>query len=134
MVSPLLDVIYDGLNKFLFRLLPHWTQGQKDERIFMWDPIVMLAAKVTGLLDPHVWHKPSHQFDYVFVYSTFSSKMLSDSNYPMEIVKEVGVPLLDQVIKDQENKSARENIFSELGMSCDDPFLLFNDEPSAEHH
>ena len=60
--------------------------------------------------------------------------MLSDSNYPMEIVKEVGVPLLDQVIKDQENKSARENIFSELGMSCDDPFLLFNVEPSAEHH
>jgi hypothetical protein len=99
----------------------------------MWDPTLMLASRVTGLLAPNPWQKPSAIFDRVYVYSDFSARMLADSGYERSKVVVTGIPLLDRVHNTDDPAASRAAIHAALGLAEAEDFILFNVEPAAEH-
>jgi hypothetical protein len=111
-----------------------WTQWRGNDGIFMWDPTRMLASRAVGLIEDDVWQKPSPRVDAVFVFSNFSRELLEDSGYPMEKVVVAGMPLLDAVFRNSRDHERRATMFSDLALRDGSEFLLFNVEPSAEHH
>jgi hypothetical protein len=129
-----LAVDYDALNRVVAWFFPHWTLRRGRQSIFMWDPVRMLAAWSAGLLERNVWQKPSIEMNAVFVFSEFSRQLLVDSAYPMNRVFVVGVPLLDAVIQKASDPSDRAVLYAHLGLRTGDDFVLYNVEPSAEHH
>ncbi len=134
MLSPRLRGDFDWINRICSIFFRQWIQKRGSQTIFMWDPMLMLGVRLAGLLERDVWHKPSVRFDRVFIYSEYSKQLLLESGYPKKNLEVVGVPLLDGVFKNSGNSEWRFNIFSELGMDLDQPFILLNVEPSAEHH
>lgn len=122
------------LNELLAVLFPGWTREQAGNRIFMFQPEKMLTAWLTGLLEKNPWQKPSEQFDIVFVESESSRQMLAESNYDTSKVVISGKPLLDTVFDNLNNQEYTAELYDYLGLSVDEPFILFNVEPSAEHH
>ena len=134
MLSVNLRADFDGLNRLMARCFSQWTQTRGGTTIFAWDPVVMLAGLLTGLLERDVWHKPSTKFDAVFVFNRFSYDLLARNNYPMEKVHIVGIPLLDAGTARARDPEACRRLYDDLGLGENEPFLLFNVEPSAEHH
>lgn len=125
---------FNRLNKWLAKFFPEWTQSRDGTTIFMWDPVTMLAAKLCGLLEKDIWQKPSPRFDSVFVFNQFSKDLLESDGFPMEKVIIVGIPLLDNSISRINDKDASRLLYVGLGLNQNDPFILFNVEPSLEHH
>lgn len=121
------------LNCAIAAFLPHWTRARDGVRIFMWDPVAMLVARLTGLLEPEPWQKPSTAFDVVFVESEFSRDMLVASSYPGNKVVVSGKPRLDDVVRDLGDAGHAAAVYRSCGLADGTPFLLFNVEPSAEH-
>lgn len=134
MLPPILKADFDVLNRCMASLFPQWTQTQEGKTIFMWEPMTMLAARLTGLLERDIWQKPSPDFDAVFVFNRFSRSLLESNGFPMEKVVTVGVPLLDTSVVRSRDPAARRSMLADLGLREDESFLLFNVEPSAEHH
>ena len=134
MLPQTLRTDYDILNRLLAFLRPSWTFDNGTARTFMWDPLHMIAARLNGLLPSDIWQKPSPDFDRVYVFSEFSASLLEHSGFPMDRVETTGIPLLDDVFHGCRDRSVRERIFKELRLQADEPFLLFNVEPSFEHH
>ncbi len=135
MITLPIAVEFDALNRVLAQLFPAWTAQRGDSRIFMFDPVELLVARLTGLLSPNdIWQKPAEGFDRVFVFSKFSADLLRDSAYPMAGVRIAGIPLLDRVVEDARMPDARKRLFDDIGLPEGAPFILFNVEPSAEHH
>ena len=134
MAPPTLWADYDLLNRFAAILFRSWTQERDGRCVFMFDPVQMLAAKTTGLLDADVWQKPNTQLDRVFVFTDFSKGLLAASEYDLSKVDVVGIPLLDQVIERLSDEPYKRSVFQELDLDENADFILFNVEPSAEHH
>jgi hypothetical protein len=134
MLPQVLKVDCDALNGWMSRLFPQWTQTRDGKTIFMWEPMTMLAARLTGLLERDIWQKPSPDFDAVFVFNRFSRGLLESNGFPMDKVVTVGVPLLDAAVARSLDPAARRGMLADIGLREDEPFLLFNVEPAAEHH
>ena len=134
MLPPILKADFDLMNRCMASLFPHGTQMREGRTIFMWEPMTMLAARLTGLLERDIWQKPSPDFDVVFVFNRFSRSLLESNGFPMEKVVTVGVPLLDAAVARSRDPEARRSMLADLGLHEDEPFVLFNVEPSAEHH
>lgn len=121
--------------RLVARLFPQWTRQQDGVRIFMWEPLEMLAARLRGSLDRNPWQKPSERFNAVFVEAEFSKKMLADSGYhDLNKVIVAGKPLLDVVLENAGNAQYEQELFEYLGLQPNEPYILCNVEPSAEHH
>ncbi len=135
MIRSPIAVEFDALNRILARLFPAWTAQRGDRRIFMFDPLELLVARLTRLLPANdIWQKPAEGFDRVFVFSRFSAELLRDSSYPMAGVRVAGIPLLDRVVAEEQMPDARKRLSEDIGLPEGAPFILFNVEPSAEHH
>lgn len=134
MLPAILRTDFDGLNRLMAKLFPQWTQTSEGTTIFMWEPMGMLAAHLTGLMDGDVWQKPSPNFDAVFVFNRFSRNLLAANDFPMGKVSIVGIPLLDAVVARASGLDECRRLHDDLGLGENEPFLLFNVEPSAEHH
>jgi hypothetical protein len=134
MLSGVLSADYDLLNRLLAKSFPHWTTTRGGTTIFMFDPLEMLAGWWTGMMDRDVWQTPSPTFDKVFVFSKYSSDLLAASDFPMDLVAVSGYPLLDDVVARASDTVARSGLRADLGLGPGEAFILFNVEPSAEHH
>jgi hypothetical protein len=134
MQSSIIDVGYDRVNRLLAHIVPSWTRTDDKTSIFMWDPVLILAARLCGLLTGNIWQKPSESFDAVYVYSGFSRKMLVDSGYNERKVVICGIPLLDAPRRLRDDAAHRATMWRRLALPSDDDFILFNVEPSYEHH
>jgi hypothetical protein len=133
MQSSIIDVDYDRLNRLMARLFPRWTRTRDDISIFMWDPLLILAARLCGALTGNVWQKPAESFDVVYVYSEFSYKMLVDSSYDPRKIVITGIPLLDAPRRLHGDGEHRARMWRTLGLPGQHSFILFNVEPSYEH-
>jgi hypothetical protein len=133
MQSSIIDVDYDRLNRLMSRLFPRWTRTRDNTSIFMWDPLLILAARLCGVLTGNVWQKPAESFDVVYVYSDFSYNMLVDSLYDPRKVVISGIPLLDAPRRSYGNGDYRARMWRTLGIPGEHSFILFNVEPSYEH-
>ena len=134
MLPPVLRSDYDLLNRCLAWAFRGWTQTRDGKTIFMWDPVIMLAARLTGLMARDIWQKPSPDFDTVFVFNRFSLNLLESNGFPMDKVVVSGIPLLDASVTRAADPAARQAMLADLGLADGEAFLLFNVEPSAEHH
>jgi len=134
MLPPAIGIRYDVLNRALAWLFPAWTRRRDADGIFMWDPTRMLAAWLSGLLERDTWQKPATGMSAVYVFSEFSRQLLEESGYPMERVVVSGTPLLDAVFRQAHDPTWRRVLFADLELRDDEEFVLFNVEPSAEHH
>lgn len=134
MIDAQIKVDYDLINRILAFFFPRWIAYEGNSAIFPWNPLVMLAAKINGLLEREVWQKPSPDFDLAFVYSDFSRQLLIDSGYPPEKIRVTGIPLLDRTLRSSNDHAVTQEIYADIGLPENSPFLLFNVEPSAEHH
>jgi hypothetical protein len=134
MLPTLLRADFDLINRFLAWALPDWTQTHNGVTIFMWDPLTMLISRLTGLIERDVWQKPSPDFDAVFVFNYFSQNLLKSNGFPMNKVVVSGIPLLDASVARMADPVARLTMLADLNLDDGEPFLLFNVEPSAEHH
>ncbi len=135
MLGPVLRADLDWINAAAARLMPRWTQTRDGRTIFMFDPLCLAVSAASGLgVARDVWQKPDVEFDRVCVFSDFSAGLLRESAFPMDRVRVVGIPLLDRVAAVAADPQARTAMYAELGLPEDAPFLLFNVEPSAEHH
>ena len=133
MQSSIIDVDYDRLNRLMSRLFPGWTRTRDNVSIFMWDPVLILAARLCGMLKGNIWQKPAESFDVVYVYSEFSRKMLADSGYDPRKIVISGIPLLDAPRRLHGDDDHRTRMWRALGLPSDRGFILFNVEPSYEH-
>lgn len=134
MLSGVLSADYDLLNRLLAKWFPRWTATREGRTIFMFDPLEMLAGWWTGMMDRDVWQQPSSRFDKVFVFNKYSGDLLAADGFPMDKVIVAGFPLLDDVANRAANPDARDHLLAALGLGPRDSFVLFNVEPSAEHH
>lgn len=129
-----LNADVDALSRLIGKMFPRWTQTRDGRTIFMWEPMGMLAGRLTGLMDGDVWQKPSPNFDAVFVFNRFSRDLLAANEFPMDKVSIVGIPLLDAAAARASDPEACRRLHADLGLGAGESFLLFNVEPSAEHH
>lgn len=134
MLSPRLRVRANVVNGLLARLFPSWTRSRDGERIFMFDPVTMLAARACGLLAKNPWQAPSDSYDLVFVESPFSERMLVESGYDAGKVVVCGKPLLDAVFAGVSDPVFVDALYEDLGLPQGSAFVLCNVEPSFEHH
>lgn len=133
MVGRSIRLDYDLFNRLVGWARPGWTREQDGVRLFMMDPVQMIAARVVGLHTPDSWQKPTPEFDVVFLESDFARSMLDERSYPMTDLVIVGKPYLDAVFASLEAPDSIEEFVAELGPIVNEPFLLWNVEPSAEH-
>lgn len=137
MLPEILSADYDWLNRLMAKWFPQWTATHGGKTIFMFDPIQMLAGWWTGLMNRDVWQTPSSTFDKVFVFSKYSSDLLAAEaadDSPMDRVVVSGIPLLDAVATRAADPETRSRLQADLELGAGESFLLFNVEPSAEHH
>jgi len=135
MISPLHDAGVDPINRLFAALKPEWVARQGDRTVFMFDPLCLVLARLSGLGVPaDVWQKPGVDFERVCVFSEFSAGLLRESGYPMDGVRIAGIPLLDPVAAAAVQPGSRAALLAELGLPPDARFVLMNVEPSAEHH
>lgn len=121
------------LTRAVARLFPGWSRTQDGVGLFPWNPVSMLAARLTGLLDPNPWQQPSDLYDVCFVESDFSRDMLVGSGYPPEKVVVAGKPLLDEVFAGVGDRGWVERLYRSLRLEPGAPYLLCNVEPGHEH-
>ena len=121
---------HSWLGRLISRIFPSWHVSDGDSIIFMWSPDAMLAAHVAGLLATDVWHTPRLEFDRVYAYNEHSVKILADSGYPSNKVRHFGTPRLDSTIAEASDPDS----WIRLGLPSSNPYLLWNIEPSWEHH
>lgn len=133
MQSSIIDVDYDRLNRLMSHLFPGWTKTRENVSIFMWDPLLILAARLCGVLKGNVWQKPAESFDVVYVYSDFSHKMLAESGYDPRKIVICGIPLLDAPRRLYGDDDHRTTMWRTLDLHSEADFILFNVEPSYEH-
>jgi hypothetical protein len=133
MQSSIIDAGYDGLNRLFSYLVPKWTKTREGASIFMWDPLLILAARLCRVLDANIWQKPAESFDVVYVYSAFSHTMLVESGYDPRKIVICGIPLLDAPRRLLDDKDHRAAMWRSLRLPDGRGFLLFNVEPSYEH-
>jgi hypothetical protein len=133
MAGPSIRSDYDWINKLIARALPRWTRTRDGITIFYWDPLQTLAARLHGLVERNIWQRPSERYDVVFVFSEFSRRMLLDAGYPPGKIVVAGMPLLDAITARFADRDHREALFRSLGLSVDEPFILYNVEPGLEH-
>jgi len=128
-----LDARESVARRLLAGVFPSWTRSQGDMRIFAFDPWLMLASRLTGLLPRNPWRTPSEHYDVSFVESEFSRQMLLESGVdPAEVVV-AGKPLLADVFARLEDPGSLGQIYQDLGLTEGEAFLLCNVEPSFEH-
>lgn len=134
MASQSINVRRGIINRVLGWLFPSWTSVLPDgNRVFYWDPLLMLAATLTGLQMNRLWLKPALDFKRVFVFSDYSRDLLLVDGYPADRIVVSAPPLLDAV-RERVGDPVHENaLFSHIRLPAGTPFVLFNVEPSAEH-
>lgn len=133
MVSRLNFVRNSLLGRIVARIAPSWWREQDGVAMFLWPPLIMVEAWLTGLLDPNPWQHPSDLYDVCFVESEFSRNLLVGSGYAPEKVVVVGKPLLDQVRERAGDAEYVAAMFESLRLQPGEPFVLYNVEPSYEH-
>jgi hypothetical protein len=133
MLSNIIAREYDWLNRAFSKVFPSWTRTHEGHTLFMWDPTLMLASRIMGLLADNPWQKPSEIFDSVYVYSDFSARMLTESSYDPAKIMICGIPLLDSVRNAGDSATIRGGLYSALNLPASEDFILFNVEPAAEH-
>lgn len=129
-----LEAGYDTINKVCAKLFPSWTYSQGDNSIFAFDPVLMLAAKVVRLLPDDPWQNPAIDFDCVFVTHKYSRTLLLESGYCEDKIKFVGHPRLDSALETISNPLFVSTMYEDLGLSENEPFILWNIEPGFEHN
>jgi hypothetical protein len=134
MVSTALAVDHSARNRWIARVFPRWTREQGGRRLFMFPPEHLLLSWLFGLLPPNVWQKPSELLDLVFVEAEASRRMLEESGYDLGKVVVCGKPLADRVFERLSDPDHRAALYRYLRLEPDQPFVLVNVEPSAEHH
>ncbi|MFV1852255.1 MAG: hypothetical protein ACMZ66_16325 [Thalassospira sp.] len=125
---------YDLWNKTLAFLMPSLVRGRKGRSFFIEDPFILLAAIASGTSLEDPWQKPQPGFEKVFVYSSFSAALLDDGTFPMSKVSICGIPLLDSVIENLKDDVKLATVYDHIGVERGEAFILFNVEPSLEHH
>lgn len=133
MQTAIIDADYDWLSLIMARFFPQWTATQAGKTIFMWDPMLMLAAGISGFLTRDIWQKPAESFDVVYLYSEFSREMLLTSGYDDGKLAVCGIPLLDEPRRLLADPAHRTAMWRKLNLPKDREFILFNVEPSYEH-
>lgn len=134
MASQGIRVRHGLINRVLGWFFPSWTSALPDgDRVFYWDPLMMLAATLTGLQMNRLWLKPALDFKRVFAFSDYSRDLLLADGYPADRIVVSGPPLLDAVRERVGDAAHEEALFSHIRLPAGAPFVLFNVEPSAEH-
>jgi len=132
-MSAELDATRNVLRRLVAGAYPRWVRARNGKEIFMFDPNRMVSAKMFGLIDRNPWQSPSEHYDVVFVESEFSRTMLLESNYDPGKVIVSGKPLLDSVFRGLSDRAYSERLYGEVRLRINEPFILVNVEPSAEH-
>lgn len=134
MVPPQQRTDHDLFSRLFATLFPMWTVGDGTQRIFMWPIEIMLAAKLRSALPSDVWQEPPEQFDMIIAYNQFSRDLLERSGFPMGKVVAYNSIRLDETIRLVQNDQARAALYSSLHLPLNAPFIVWNIEPSWEHH
>jgi hypothetical protein len=124
---------FDWINRLVAAFFPEWTRTRDGVTIFYWDPVRTLAAKLHGLVERNIWQRPSESYDVVFAFSEFARRMLIDAHYDAHKIIVAGMPLLDRIVARLDDARHRAAIFQKLGLTVDEPFILYNIEPGLEH-
>lgn len=133
MVPDLYRVDYSMLNRIVAWIRPEWTTSDERRSLLIWPPAEMLAASMMGLLAGDVWQDPPLQFDRVYVPAEFTASLLEKSEYPMSRVRVSGSPRLDETAKLLACRQKRQTMYESVSLDVDQPFILWNVEPSFEH-
>jgi len=128
--SSIIDADHSVVNRMLATCFPGWVRVRGERRLFMFEPMGMLAAHVSGLLERNPWQKPVESYGLVFVESEFTHRMLQESGYDRTKIVVSGKPLLDEVLEKLDDQNHREQLYEELGLKNGEGFLLFNVEPN----
>jgi hypothetical protein len=126
-------VAHDRFTRLVARLAPNWRRERNGIGLFPWSPKSMIAARLTGLLDPNPWQQPSDLYDVCFVESDFSRRLLVESGYPDRKIVVAGKPLLDDVIARAHDPGYAAAIHEYLRLPAGSQFVLCNVEPGYEH-
>lgn len=134
MVSPQQRTDHDLFSRLFATLFPMWTVGDGPQRIFMWPIELMLAAKLRTVLPSDVWQQPPEQFDLIVAYNQFSRDLLERSGFSMGKVVAYNPIRLDETIRLVQNDQAKAALYSSLHLPLNTQFIVWNIEPSLEHH
>lgn len=124
---------YDIINRILSIIFRSWTRTDGSETIFFWDPIQILAARLSNMVEPDPWQKPSEKYDLFFVFSEYSKTLLVEAGHDSNKIVVAGMPILDNVFDGLKSDSARLALYESLNLSPDERFILWNIEPGLEH-
>jgi len=133
MVAPQLRADHGVTNRIFSHLAPSWTREKGGVRLFRFDPLNTLAARLYGLVDLDPWQNPSHDIDLYLAPTDHAMRLLAESGFPMDKVKLVGMPRLDKVAGKLATVGLRSELLNGLGIPDDASFILWNMEPGWEH-
>ncbi|WP_150288023.1 hypothetical protein [Rhabdaerophilum calidifontis] len=122
------------LSRILARLRPDWTVGEGAERILCWPGEKIAGGFIAGLARRDVWENPSGDFDRIYAPSDKSRQLLVASGTEAGLIRVFGPPRLDPVIAEAADSSLRAEMAARFGLRPDEPYILYNVEPSWEHH
>lgn len=134
MVHEVTRADHDALNRLVARLRPDWVAWDGGLGIFHVHPIYMIAARLAGLLPRDVWQVPSEDFDVVYAPTERSRERLIEGNYPADKIRSFGTPRLEKTYRLLADQTAIEELYHHIDIPTGAPFILWNMEPSLEHH
>ena len=134
MLPPETATGFDFLTRLTAKFFPQWTFGNTTGRVFLFDPILLLAAKWAGILPADIWQCPSTLFRRVFIHNEISQSILEQSGFPMDKVVVSGPPRLDPIFQSLAAPAFVKSFWEQLGSNEPEPYVLWNIEPSFEHN
>jgi hypothetical protein len=121
-------------NRLVARFFPEWTVSDESTSLLMFPGDQLLGTWLSGILPKDIWQVPLVDFDAVFAPNEFSLGVLERGGFPCGKVFVFGPPRLDDVIAQLQDPKEIRSLYVRLGIPFGTPFLLWNVEPSFEHH
>lgn len=130
-------LVFRALSPFHWRVraaTPKATEERDGLRLFMHDPVLLLAARLSGYHEADPWQQPSPELDRFYVFTEHARRLAVLGGYPPERVEVAGWPRLDEVIRKLAAPGYRREALAALGFAPDARFIIWNIEPAWEHH
>lgn len=134
MIGPQHSVGYSLLNRLVAYFWTAAASGRNGDKLLMWTPDVLLPALLLGQADADPFQVPSVAFARVYAPTETAVKLLSIGKYPHDKIRMFGIPRLDEAARIAADPELRAAMRDRLGLRDDERYVLWNVEPSWEHH
>ena len=134
MCDPELAVASSRLNRVAARIWPSWVAWDGGVGVFDNHPMELLAARLSGLLPRDIWQVPPPEFDAIFAPTQRSRDRLVENGHDAGRVHCFGMPRMAEAHRLLADQHAIDTKYRTLGLPSGTPYVLWNMEPSWEHH